>query len=280
MSQLPGSPQQQTPRGNPIEPKTTPKTGSYVTTNANGMLELPYNQAFGQASYDALQQANEGLLGLKTATDQQGLEYSQTKRNQEMAYKSLQGQTLNANAAQGTAFSSKYGNAVTANAQGYANQMGDLENQNTAFLQNAALQKTNIMSGLNNTLAQQAQAYAQELAKQAGTLGYGKNKQQSVQSSMPQKASPKPGSKNSQAKMGSKVLPTTKSYAHKTKVLLTKKPGSLSASEKKYLKDRGLMHARTLMIKKPGSLSKQEKAALSKLGLMQGKIAYNKRLGK
>lgn len=280
MSQLPGSPQQQTPRGNPIEPLTTPKTGSYVTTNANGMLELPYNQAFGQASYDALQQANEGLLGLKTATDQQGLEYSQTKRNQEMAYKSLQGQTLNANAAQGTAFSSKYGNAVTTNAQGYANQMSDLENQNTAFLQNAALQKTNIMSGLNNTLAQQAQAYAQELAKQAGTLGYGKNKQQSVQSSMPKKAAPKPGSRNSQAKMGSKVLPTTKSYAHKTKVLLTKKPGSLSASEKKYLKDRGLMHARTLMIKKPGSLSKQEKAALSKLGLMQGKIAYNKRLGK
>lgn len=278
MSFQPGSPQQQTPRGNPIEQPKTP--GSYVTTNANGMLELPYNQAFGQAGYDALQQANEGLLGIKTATDTQALQYGQTKRNQEMAYKSLQGQTLNANAAQGTAFSSKYGNAVTTNAQGYANQMGDLENQNTAFLQNAALQKTNIMSGLNNTLAQQAQAYAQELAKQAGTLGYGKNKQQSVQSSMPQKAAPKPGSKNSQAKMGSKVLPTTKSYAHKTKVLLTKKPGSLSASEKKYLKDRGLMHARTLMIKKPGSLSKQEKAALSKLGLMQGKIAYNKRLGK
>ena len=271
MATLPGSPQQQKMNTDPSK-----QTGSYVTTNASGMLELPYNQAFGQSSYDALQQANEGLLGLKQGTDTQALQYSQQKRNQEQAYKSLQGQTLNANAAAGTAFSSRYGTAVTGNAQQYANQMSDLENQNTAFLQNAALQKTNIMSGLNNTLAQQAQAYAQELAKQAGTLGYGKNKQQSVQASQ----GAQPGGRNSEAKMGSKVLPTTKSYAHKTKVLLTKSPGSLNAAEKKYLKDRGLLYARTLMIKKPGSLSSKEKGALSKLGLMQGKIAYNKRLGK
>lgn len=276
MSFQAGSPQQQTPRGGPIQVPTQPKSGSYVTTNASGMLELPYNQAFGQAGYDALAEANAGLLGIKQETDKQALEYAQQKRNQEMAYKSLQGQTLNANAAQGTAFSSKYGNAVTTNAQGYANQMTDLENQNTSFLQNAALQKTNIMGNLNNTLAQQAQVYAQELAKQAGKLGYGKNVQQSVQKSQ----GAQPGGKNSEAKMGSKVLPTTKSYAHKTKVLLTKKPGSLTSSEKKYLQDRGLLYARTLMIKKPGSLNSKEKAALSKLGLMQGKIAYNKRLGK
>lgn len=270
----------------PTTPQQSQQPQSYVTTNASGMLELPYNQAFGQGAYDALAQANEGLLGVKQATDQQGLEYNQQKRNQELAYKTLQGQTLNANASQGTAFSSKYGNAVTTNAQGYANQVGDLENQNTAFLQNAALQRANIMGGLNNTLAQQAQAYAQELAKKAGTLGYGKNVQQSVKSTMPtpkpapKPAAPKPGSTNSQAKMGSKVLPTTKSYAHKTKVLLTKPAGKLSASEKKYLQDRGLMYARTLMIKKPGSLSKKEQQALKNLGLMQGKIYHNKRLGR
>jgi hypothetical protein len=274
MSQLPGTPQQTNAAPQPNA------QGQYVTVNANGTLDLPYNQAFGQSAYDALAAANEGLLGVKQATDQQALEYGQTKRNQEIAYKNLQGQTLNANAAQGTAFSSKYGNAVTVNAQGYANQMGDLEAQNTAFLQNAALQKSNIMGTLNNTLAQQAQAYAQELAKKAGTLGYGKNVQKSVKSTMPvaKSSKPAPGSKNSPAKMGSKVLPTTKSYATKTKQLLTKPAGKLTKSEKKYLQDRGLLYARTLMIKKPGTLTAKEKSALKKLGLMQGKIYHNKRL--
>lgn len=145
-----------------------------VQVNANGILELPYNQDFAVEQLAAINDANNQLLGIKMEGDQQALEYGAGKRNAQLAYDNLQKQTLAKNAAGGTAFSSMYGQAVAGNATGFANQMGDLEQANTNFLNNQSLQQATIQSSLNQQLAALAQQYANDLNDQAGTLGYGR----------------------------------------------------------------------------------------------------------
>lgn len=144
-----------------------------VKVNPNGVLELPYDQEFNVEQLAAINDANEQLMGLKVQGDQQALEYGQSKRQSQLAYDSLRGQTLNQNAAQGTAFSSRYGTAVANNATGFANEMGELEQQNANFLQNRGLQMAGIQSSLNAQLAALAQQYGHDLNEEAGGLGYG-----------------------------------------------------------------------------------------------------------
>lgn len=160
-------------KSGPFIPENKPKPPPQVTVNPNGVLELPYNQEFSVEQLAAINDANEQLLGLKMAGDQQAQEYGQAKRQSQLAYDSLRGQTLNQNAAQGTAFSSRYGTAVVNNATGFANEIGDLEQQNANFLQNRGLQLSGIQSSLNQQLAALAQQYGNDLNEQAGDLGYG-----------------------------------------------------------------------------------------------------------
>ena len=155
----------------PAPPAPAPPT--QVVVNKNGILELPYDQTFAAGQLAAITDANDQLAALKLEGDQQAQEYGQGKRQANLAYDSLKHQSLNENAAQGTAFSSKYGTAVAANAGAYANQLGELENANTGFLQNQNLQRTAIQNSLNQQLAGLAQQRSDDLNAEAGTLGFG-----------------------------------------------------------------------------------------------------------
>jgi hypothetical protein len=146
-----------------------------IQVSADGILQLPYNQDFSVEQLAAINDANDQLLSLKMQGDEQALEYGQGKRQAELAYNALKSQTLNSNAAEGTAFSSRYGTAVANNATGFANEIAGLEQGNANFLQNRGLQVAGIQNSLNQQLAALAQQYAHDLNDQAGSLGYGQS---------------------------------------------------------------------------------------------------------
>lgn len=158
-------------------PPPAPPPPTQVQVSADGILQLPYDQSFGTEQLAAINDANDKLLGLKVEGDQHAMQYGQGRRDIDSAYSSLKNQTLNENAASGTAFSSRYGTAVANNAGQYANQLGDLELENANFNQNRSFQTSAIQSSLNQQLAALAQQYADSLNDQAGTLGYGQNQQ-------------------------------------------------------------------------------------------------------
>lgn len=164
--------------------------GSYVTVGANGQLNLPYNAAYGQAQYDAVQKANDQLLGYQTDFNTQQQQYGTQKRNLASEYSNQQRTTRNVAGARGNVFSSAYGTAVSNDASKNASANAELEGQNTAFLQNYELQKSNVQNNLNQTLGLAMSQYAQDLAKQAGTLGYGKSSP-AKQAAQAKKANPK-----------------------------------------------------------------------------------------
>ena len=162
------------------------KPAQQVEITRDGILQLPYDQQFGAEQLAAITGANDELLGLKVEGDQQALEYGKTKRQTDLAYNSLAKQTLNENAASGTAFSSRYGTAVANNATARANEMGDLEMANTNFLQNQNLQRQTIQTALNQQLAALAQQQADNLNADAGTLGYGQDTSPELKSNEPE----------------------------------------------------------------------------------------------
>lgn len=147
-----------------------------VSVGANGLLELPYDQSYAEGIYGAIGQANDQLLGIKTEEDAQALEYQKALRDSGAQYGQAQRQSRNASSSSGTLFSSKYGTAVVNNAQAYANNVGEIEAQNTGFLQNANLRRTAINTSLNNQLAELTQKRGNALGDEAGTLGFGQTK--------------------------------------------------------------------------------------------------------
>jgi hypothetical protein len=163
----------QTPQGSWGGTPPTPPALPQVQVNANGILELPYNQQFAQDQLGYVQDANNQLLGLNQAAGQQGMQFAQGQRDITQQYGAQQNQTLNQNAVGGTAFSSAYGTQTNNNAKAYANQMGDLQSQNTAFQLQQAAERAAIQSMLNMQLQQAAQGYGNDLNEQAGLLGYG-----------------------------------------------------------------------------------------------------------
>lgn len=169
----------QTPPPQVNQPGTSFATGVTVPTvnvNANGLLELPYDQSYATGTLEAISGANNELLGIKSEEDQQGLSYQKSLRDASGAYGTQQRTTRNVNSAGGTLFSSRYGTGVVNDATAYANQVGDIESQNAAFKQDANLRKTAIQTALQNQLASLTQAYADKLGGEAGTLGYGQAK--------------------------------------------------------------------------------------------------------
>lgn len=145
-----------------------------VRVTRDGIIQLPYSEQWGQTQYDAVNQANAGLLGLKTAGDQQALEFQNAQRQAGLDYDTQKSQTLSSNAASGTAFSSQYGTAVANNARDYANQQGELHSRNTAFLQNQSLQRQAIANALSQQLGQGVRGISKEFDEKAGDLGYGR----------------------------------------------------------------------------------------------------------
>lgn len=165
-----------------------------VQVNDQGLLELPYNNDFAMEQYNALNDANSQLLGLKAEGDQQALEYQQGRREADLGYGQMQRSTLNENAARGTAFSSAYGTAAAGNANAYANQVGALDSQNAAFQNNQAMQRAAIQNALNQQLQLATLGYGNSLAEQAGSLGFG-NANAPVN---PSKSGTRPKRKNTQ----------------------------------------------------------------------------------
>lgn len=152
-----------------------------ITINDQGLLELPYNQEFASEQMGLVGEANEQLMGLNAEAQQQQMEYTTGKRDTQLAYDQLRRQTLNANAAGGTAFSSRYGTAVAQNANQFANQMGGLEQANTLFGQQQAVQRGAIQTNLQQQLAALAQQYANDLGAEAGNLGFGTGENETKQ---------------------------------------------------------------------------------------------------
>jgi hypothetical protein len=70
-----GDPKAQTMSPNAPRPPT-----QQVQVTKDGILQLPYDQAWGAEQLAAVTGANEELLGLKMEGDQQALEYGQGKR--------------------------------------------------------------------------------------------------------------------------------------------------------------------------------------------------------
>ena len=163
---------------------------NYVTVGANGQLSLPYNAAYGQAQYDAVQKANDALLGFQTDYNTQQQQYGSQKRQIASDYTNQQRTTRNAAGARGNVFSSAYGTAVSNDASKNASAGAELESQNAAFLQNYEMGKANVQNNLNQTLGLAMSQYAAELAKQAGTLGYGKSSPSKI-AAQAKKANPK-----------------------------------------------------------------------------------------
>lgn len=157
-------------------PTPAPVPVPNVTVNANGLLELPYNQQFAEGQLSAVSQANDQLVGLNAEANNQALSYQNTLRQTQGEYGTAQRTTKNANAGAGTLLSSKYGTGVVNNASAYANKVGEIENQNAAFQQDNNLRRTAIQTSLNNQLAQLSQQYTDKLSEEAGTLGYGQSK--------------------------------------------------------------------------------------------------------
>lgn len=159
--------------GNPLGAQGAPPGPPPIQITKDGILQLPYDQSFSSEQLSAITDANQKLLDLKAQNDQHALDFASKRRETDVAYDALKRQTLNSNAAGGTAFSSKYGTDVAGNATQYANQVGDLEYENASFQQNHELSQAAIESSLNQQLAALAQDYANNLNDQAGQLGYG-----------------------------------------------------------------------------------------------------------
>lgn len=195
-----------------------------VKAKANGVLELPYNQDFAEGQYAALEAANDALLGFKNEADTQALKYNQEKRNLDSGYGQQKLQTLNQNAAGGTAFSSMYGTAVAGNAQSYANAAGSLDQQNAAFQQDLAARRAASQSAFNLANSKGSQEYGDALGEQAGDLGYGQA-QQVVKNNATGKVIPsaKAPAKPKPKKPASKKKPAPKKYTKAAKKSLARK---------------------------------------------------------
>jgi hypothetical protein len=146
-----------------------------VQVSANGQLNLPYNQDYANAVLQANTDYNNGLTGYTNDLNQADLDYTTQTNQANRDYQALQGRTLNLNAAAGMAFSSRYGTAVANNASDYANQIAGLQSQNNLAHQNYTSNVNNLGTVRDNTIGAAAQAYANSLNPQAGTLGYGRN---------------------------------------------------------------------------------------------------------
>jgi hypothetical protein len=156
-------------------PLTTPRYKP-IAINSNGRLDLPFDYAAGQGALERQQEANSNLLDLQRQTQEHATSYLQQMRNSQQNYGQVRRQTLNSNAARGSAFSSAYGTAVGRNATDYNNQVNDLNADNTLFNNGVAAQRNDITAGLNDFLRQQALQRGVALGSKAGTLGFGKAK--------------------------------------------------------------------------------------------------------
>jgi hypothetical protein len=159
--------------GNNPQPPAPP-INPYIQINSNGQLDLPYNQQFAGYLLDAKDQFNSQLLGLQQGQQMQDLDFTRAKRDADIDYQEAARQALTQNASRGLAFSSAYGKDVADNATNYNNYMSDLTQSDALYDQSVAAQRSGIETTFNDMLRRYALQQAEEAAKDAGNLGYGK----------------------------------------------------------------------------------------------------------
>lgn len=191
------------PVGN-AEPTPTPAPKRpVVTITPDGQLQLPYTDTMGQAGLEALNESNAALLDLQQQQQQQAMQYTQANRDLDINQQQDNRDILNSNAAGGTAFSSQYARQRVNSDQQYQNQRGDLELQNTAFNQAAEARRAAILEVFNRMLQSGAYDNVNELAQNAGKLGYGQGAPK-VAKANSAKGGNKPGGAKAKAPKNSK----------------------------------------------------------------------------
>ncbi len=158
--------------GNPATPPQA-STPPQVIVGPTGTLQLPYSQQFSAEVLAALDDYNNQILGLNMEQQQADTDYTVGRRDAGVKYGDVQRTTLSGNAAAGTAYSSKYGVAVGKNAQAYQNQINDMDTSYNLGKQKNELSKAGMRTAFNRLLAQSALDYGNDLAGDAGNLGYG-----------------------------------------------------------------------------------------------------------
>lgn len=154
----------------PNQPMQVPQ----VTVNANGILELPYNQDLSMDAWTAVNESNNELLALQQEEQEAALQAMQARRDAEVQYNQLKTETESSNAGRGALYSSMHGKNVADNVTNYSNTLADISAQQSQLSASLAQRRAAIQTALNQQLSAQAQQYGHDLGEnEAGNLGYG-----------------------------------------------------------------------------------------------------------
>ncbi len=144
-----------------------------VVVNNNGQLELPYSPAWSQELLTQMGQYNSDLAALQADQQQSNLQFAAQRRLTDTEYTDTKRTTRNRNGGAGTLFSSAYGVQSLDDANDYQNTINELTAQQSASETAYDTQRTAIINGFKSILQQQALQYAESVAENAGSLGYG-----------------------------------------------------------------------------------------------------------
>jgi hypothetical protein len=148
-----------------------------VTINDQGRLELPYSEAWSEQLLASYGQYNQDLADIQAEEQAQAAQYAQDKRNADEGYEVTKRGPENTVGARGTGFSSAHAVAIGGNARNYNNMVSDIETTNTNANTDYANRRTGIITDFQSQMQQDALAYAAEVDDDAGSLGYGTERQ-------------------------------------------------------------------------------------------------------
>lgn len=144
-----------------------------IQVTADGQLQLPYTDTMAQAGLTAYNESAAALLDLQQQQQQQNMQYATASRDLAENQKLDNRDILNSNASGGTAFSSQFVRQRNLSDRDYSRQQGDLTSQNAAFNQAAIARQAAIVEAFNRMLQSGAYDNVNELAQDAGNLGFG-----------------------------------------------------------------------------------------------------------
>jgi len=164
-----------------------------VQVNANGVLELPYNSEYANQVLDAQGNFDSEMLNLNYEDQQQDQEYAQFIRQLEQGYTDRQRDTLGNSAGRGMLYSSQYTTGANNDARDYNNSKNDAAAQDTIFNNNITARRNAAQTMLNQIIQRATQGYADSLAANAGSLGFGASGDPGAGAPTPGAASYMPG---------------------------------------------------------------------------------------
>lgn len=172
MSNLPTAPPP--PAANSNSPSGLPAPMiPQVQINANGILELPYDQNLSATSLAAVDASNADLMAIDQEEQQAKIEAMQNRNAALTQYGQLKTQTESGNASSGSLFSSMNGKNIVDNANAYTNTLAEISNREASATSDAATRRAAIQASLNQQLAEAAQTYANDMNENAGDYGFG-----------------------------------------------------------------------------------------------------------